>query len=241
MPILRALTLALLGLPALASAQLVTTAYTDRGSFEAAAGTVIQQDFNGYTSDIDLRSAAFDFGDFSVRGLGDGQRDDAGADRNYLDAPVFAPANIVGGLPVFNSAHLNLLVKSSSLLSPTTSKVSFEFDSPLLAFGANLAGINSLLGSGVKIQVDGIDLAAQPMSTAGQPSDIQFFGFTSTTGFTKVEFLSDGSLLVPHVPFLLDNLIYAQAPVLSPVPEPETYALMLGGLGLLAALRRRRA
>ena len=25
----------------------------------------------------------------------------------------------------------------------------------------------------------------------------------------------------------------------APVPEPETYALMLGGLGLLAALRRR--
>ena len=39
----------------------------------------------------------------------------------------------------------------------------------------------------------------------------------------------------------IDLLVYAGAvPVLNPVPEPETYALMLGGLGLLGFVARRR-
>ena len=58
------------------------------------------------------------------------------------------------------------------------------------------------------------------------------FNTYTLTGFTNLQSVQLGSL--PRGYVAVDNI------VTTPVPEPETYALMLAGLGLLAVVRRRR-
>lgn len=60
-----------------------------------------------------------------------------------------------------------------------------------------------------------------------------FHGFVSDTAFTSVV-LSEGTGCCQET-FQMDNLKYAQA-----VPEPETYAMLIAGLGLMGFVARRR-
>ena len=63
-----------------------------------------------------------------------------------------------------------------------------------------------------------------------------FRGFVSDTAFSSIvltEGTSGGGLGIET--FQMDNLKYAQA-----VPEPETYAMLLAGLGLMGFVARRR-
>ncbi|WP_332854466.1 PEP-CTERM sorting domain-containing protein [Duganella sp. S19_KUP01_CR8] len=58
----------------------------------------------------------------------------------------------------------------------------------------------------------------------------EFYGFQNVV-FNSIKIDSGGV----NNAYIIDNLQTA------PVPEPETYAMLLGGLGLLALVRRRRA
>lgn len=60
------------------------------------------------------------------------------------------------------------------------------------------------------------------------------FTFTADSALTRLQF-DDKSLNTFSVDGVLDNVI-----VTTPVPEPETYALMLAGLGVLTFVARRR-
>jgi hypothetical protein len=71
---------------------------------------------------------------------------------------------------------------------------------------------------------------------AGNPDDIGFLGFISTNQLiTAFEW---NSTLGGQINTGIDNL--RTAPIAAPVPEPETYAMLLAGLGLLGAFSRRR-
>ncbi len=65
----------------------------------------------------------------------------------------------------------------------------------------------------------------------------------SLTGFTNLSSLvfraGDANGTVGNYWFALDNIHVADFPA-APVPEPETYAMLLAGLGILAMLARRR-
>jgi len=65
-------------------------------------------------------------------------------------------------------------------------------------------------------------------------TNINSVTFSSSGGVSAgLEHLGDG------VQFTVDNLVMA-LPATAPIPEPETYVMMLSGWGLLAFLRRRR-
>ena len=75
-----------------------------------------------------------------------------------------------------------------------------------------------------------------------------FIGFVSTGQMKSISFRAVPGLpsgggeeetFPPSIFPTLDNLVLAQGAV-APIPEPETYALMFAGLGLMAFVARRR-
>lgn len=111
--------------------------------------------------------------------------------------------------------------------------------------GVDLAGV---IGAGgfqssdlLSIQItgtrfDGTTVTAQQRFdlTAGSFTNFGREYFDGFTGLTSLQFSGTGTNYARYVG--IDNL----AITLAPVPEPETYALLLAGLGLVAAVARKR-
>ena len=82
---------------------------------------------------------------------------------------------------------------------------------------------------GSSVTFDGALLSAYSASTTGGAYYLGVFS-TAGTNFTSIVFQSNGNSMET------DNHAF----VLAPVPEPETYAMLLGGLGLIGFTARRR-
>jgi PEP-CTERM motif len=100
-------------------------------------------------------------------------------------------------------------------------------------FGSDIAGA-FLAGN---ITITATDASGTVTQTIVGATTTSFLGFVSTGGMTSLTVAS----VQPAAGFLwptVDNLTLAKAAL--PVPEPETYAMMLAGLGLVGFLARRR-
>jgi hypothetical protein len=100
----------------------------------------------------------------------------------------------------------------------------------LNAFGTDFDGFPI---SGVTINVRVVDTLGDTLTlNASNVTPASFFGFTSTAQLDSlvVEIFSQNSAYATA-----NDLVLASA-----VPEPSTYALMLGGLGMVGWLARRR-
>ena len=64
--------------------------------------------------------------------------------------------------------------------------------------------------------------------------DASFFGVFESTGFDQLVFTNTDT---ENGFFAIDNFTYTGA---APVPEPETYAMLLAGLALMGGIGRRR-
>jgi hypothetical protein len=99
-------------------------------------------------------------------------------------------------------------------------------------FGTNIAG-NFLAGSVTLTVTDSSGPVTRTISNATVSS---FLGFVSSSAMIQMTLsaVQSPGVLYPT----LDNLVLARNA--APVPEPQTYALMLAGMGVVGLLSRRR-
>ncbi len=113
-----------------------------------------------------------------------------------------------------------------------TSFTNYVFGSQITAFGANWDLGPGGAGQGLQLFADGQLVTPQIANTYTG----EFFGLVSTTAFSLVS-VHSGSFPGLAETHNVDNVVFHNV---SAVPEPESYALMLAGLGLIGAVARRR-
>lgn len=111
-----------------------------------------------------------------------------------------------------------------------TTYTNYHFNSMISAFGANWDLTPGGAGQGLQLFAGGQLVTPQIANTYSGG----FFGLVSTTAFNLVS-VHSGSFNGVAETHDVDNVVFASA-----VPEPESYALMLAGLGLMGAIARRR-
>ena len=136
-----------------------------------------------------------------------------------FNLPAFFGSNTTPGGTRFaysNSAEASLII---------------NFVSPINAFGAYFGGVQT--GSSSILFSDG---SAQSIPLGGSPNNggFSFVGFT-TSGAS----ISSVTINVPFDLISVDDIRFRAAG--NAVPEPATWALMLGGFGLIGCALRRRA
>ena len=113
-----------------------------------------------------------------------------------------------------------------------TSYTNYHFSSMINAFGANWDLAPGGAGQGLSLFAGASLITPQIANTYTGG----FFGIVSTTAFNTVS-VHAGSFGGNAETHDVDNLVFHNV---SAVPEPESYALMLAGLGLMGAVARRR-
>ena len=113
--------------------------------------------------------------------------------------------------------------------------VTFNFARPMVAFGANWDLFNPG-GPGSQITLTLLGGATYTIENWLANTDRgQFSGIVSATPFTSFVLSEGTNPLGSQETFEMDNLKFAAA-----IPEPQTYAMLLAGLGLMGFVARRR-
>jgi hypothetical protein len=158
-----------------------------------------------------------------------------------------SPLNRTAGSYTYRAATPDSFFGAGSAANPWLStntaadSITFSnFAAGVSAIGGFFVGsdVNGAFTSGslTLLATDGVGATSTQTIAGGVTS---FLGFVSTTSMTSLVL----SAVQPAGGFLwpaADNLTLAISPVAVPVPEPETYALFLSGLGLLGIFGRRR-
>lgn len=196
------------------SANAALVSYTDRISFDAAAGVSTIEDFESYASDTSFQAGILDVGDFTLSMVGS-----PSPAYNFIDVPPLDTAET----DVNGTNHMNVFTEGRSMTNLT-----FLFDSAITAFGADFRSLNDVIER-TQLLVDGEVLS---LPIAGASGEFSFFGFTSDTAFTSITFQG-----VANDVYGIDNVTYSA----TAVSEPSTIAfLLLGATGLMFARKKRR-
>lgn len=139
---------------------------------------------------------------------------DAIGNRNLIDALPAVP----NGGDIDGTTFLNYFLNGSS--------ATIVFDAAITAVGFDIQNFGNVGNVSTLSVLDGV------FDQTDIPGGTLFFGLVSDTAFTSLTFTSeinDG--------FALDNLTYGTT---APIPVPAGLPLILGGLGAIAMLRRKR-
>ena len=214
--------LAIAGLVGVTSAsQAVVTVFTSPTDFAAAVLTLGTDTFTG----------------FSTTSITQGPLLRAAGSFGYT-ATAFDPVSAMFSNVFFGAAPT---APGNAALSTLDSKdtIGFgRFTGSVGALGGNFFGTDfSGMLSSASIVVSATDADGTVTRTIDDATAASFLGFVSTRGTllsASVAAVQNGTgvgFLWPTV----DNLVLASA-----VPEPESYALLLAGLGILVVVARRR-
>ena len=169
-------------------------------------------------------------------------------DGSFLTIKQQSPEDILAGMLVF-APGAGGVSTMSQLFDPALLGLASLSDvqtlSPIDALAGTTAADNFLvlsLGSRRLIEVDRQGRIQSSFDLSGVLPHNAIEGVTVDENgniYLVAEQVQDGSNL-PSDPPPLSQLIVLSAGVMAPVPEPETWALMLAGLGVLGAALRRR-
>lgn len=151
---------------------------------------------------------------------------------NAVGNPGFDAVGDHAAYFVADQAHPQTLTQSVGIVAGTS--YTFGFDVYLPANGA--ANVNDATFTAT---VAGLQFAS--FSASGQPSQqwLHFSAAATAVGSGIGDFVfTYNSFGVPAKDFVIDRVYFATT---SDVPEPATWAMMLGGLGLVGAATRRRS
>ena len=187
------------------------TTYTDRTTFNTATSPTLFENFNGFDADTSFATSPVTASYLTVSAS-------PGASSIYNKIDV-AP-HVTGESDVDGTPSINALTQAGI-------SVFLTFNQALSAFGADFRALQDNEFR-TAIFINGFEV--DPTVTSGNQT--RFLGFASDTPFTSIEFRG-----IQNDAFGIDNTAAATGGV----PEPATWALMLGGFGLAgAALRSRR-
>jgi len=198
-------------------------------SFDAAAGAL------GTVNTINFESAPL--GNFAALGLGSGVTATlAGTaiDSNAGITDVLGDSTLGYNTTAGGSRFLRVV----PIFDIGTASATFDFDTPVQAFGTYVTGLGTAAGALHVVFSDG---TAQDLSVAGSPSGgVQFFGFTDEGKLISSIQLRLTGVTGSRDIFSVDDVRFVAAS--EAVPEPSTLAIFaVAGLGAGVYLRRRKA
>lgn len=189
------------------------TIFTDRTAFLAASGATAVETFNNQP-ETEFRNGSRDAGAFALVDF---------HNRNTAGSTRISQRSNVGGRLIDGTTQVEILAyEFSSFLE---GNVALRYDAPVRAFGADFIAANTT--SRVNLKIDGQSFVRE----AGQNG---FFGVVADADFSDITV----TLRLGQNDFVaFDNVTYASS--VSAVPEPATWAMMVGGFGLAGAAARR--
>ena len=189
-----------------------------RGAEFSTPGTGVQVSANSGIAPVEFDNINPNYA--STFGVFSSQRLFTGVDSNIVDVSFFLPGTTTPALVSgFGSVFTDVDLTSST-------KIEF-FDAANASLGVYAVPVGTVGSESLSFL--GVSFTEGPIV-----SHVQITSGNSALG----TLINDGSPLGPdNVVDLvaMDDFIYA-----APVPEPETYAMLLAGLGLIGAISRRR-
>ena len=189
--------------------------FDSKQQYLANAGSIQTETFNGFNSDISFQTAEIDIGAFHLKGFGTQQQV-----FNYVDA----------GTPIITGFSLNGTTQVTALTSSPDTGFSILFQSPVSSFGADFLSLQAP-GNLLRTYIVAAGETLTPPLHA--TNTITFFGFTSSTPFTEVRFVSANN------PSVLDSFAMDNASFTPTVPEPSSSLLLVAGLAYLRSRASR--
>lgn len=120
-----------------------------------------------------------------------------------------------------------------SVFGATPDSMTFTFSSAITAFATDLIGLGDVGATTFSALLSNGSSGVLFTDLSQGPGTVNFVGIVDAAGFTSVTFTGTRS----GDGVFYDRTQYAMS---AAVPEPETYALMLMGLGVMGYVARRR-
>ena len=212
--------------------------FTDRVAFTDSVGTLLSEDFEGFSSDTRFNAILPEISDFSLE-ITKNSPDRVGGSFNIIESvPYQGGASDPAFQNSVNGSNFALIgIEDDGDNVGDVFSILFEYD--VFAFGADFAKLND---NGVeRSEIGFLDAQGNSLGTFTPPTEAggttRFFGFASDEGFRAVTFTAISGTNAGEG-FGLDNMLYSEP---TEVPLPASLPLLLAGIAAMRISRARKS